>query len=67
MPYSKETHRSVSTWFPLEVLASLDRHLAARCPLPGQRVSRQDWLIDVVRRELAAAESEAVTQPQVRP
>lgn len=57
MPYSPKTHRSVSTWFPIPLLERLDRHLAERCALPGQRASRQDWILATLKAALDASSS----------
>lgn len=63
MPYNPLTHRSVATWFPIPLLERLDQHLADRCPLPGQRASRQDWILAAIRAALDAAQHPAASAP----
>jgi hypothetical protein len=49
-----EAQRNVTFWMQADELARLDNHLADQCAgKPGVRPSRQGFLLDLVRRELA--------------
>lgn len=49
---------SVSTWLDNDLLARLDRHIAASCRgIPGAKPSRQAWITQAVKRALSDAEN----------
>jgi hypothetical protein len=48
---------SVSTWLDNDLLARLDRHIAASCRgIPGAKPSRQAWITEAIRTALSNAE-----------
>lgn len=57
MPTDTTTHRSMTAWLDLELVARLDQHLAKLAAQSGLRASRQSWLQATLRRALDAADA----------
>lgn len=57
MPSDTTTHRSITAWLDLDLVARLDQHLAKLAAQSGLRASRQAWLQATVRRALDAADA----------
>ena len=48
--------KALTVWLPPELVAELDRYLAAQVQhVPGARVSRHAWIAEALRRALSEA------------
>lgn len=67
MSDTKRAHHTgqkcITIWAPRDLAAELEAHLSAQVAgMSGAKASRQGWLLDLIRRELAAVRAAIATE-----